>query len=70
MADRDQGILAEKASAALDGMEGAEDGVEQRRIIRPLLQLDELRAQPLQQIAGLGQEVLPDVVVDGGHHGP
>ncbi len=58
VAELHQRCQTDKAGTALDGVEAAEDGVEQIGIIGALFELDQLLLQLLQDLAGLDQEVL------------
>ena len=57
-------LQREETGAALDRVESAEHGVEQLAVARGSLQRDQLLAEPLQQLAGLDQEILAQLEVE------
>ncbi len=63
MATFHQLIELQKACTALDGMETAEDRIEQIHIIRTAFQLHQLFGQLLENLAGLHQEILEDFII-------
>ena len=51
-----------KAAGALDGVEHAENSIDQRRIVRRLLETDDIGVQERETLESLGQELLDEVV--------
>ncbi len=62
MTDLDQRREIQEARTAFDGMESAEHRVEQFLVLRTVLEIHELFAELLEQLAPLHQEVLQDIV--------
>ena len=58
---------AEHRPRALDGVERAERGVDQRPVLRPVAEVEERRFQPVEELGGLRQEDLGGI--DVGHGG-
>ena len=56
-------VELQEARATLDGVEAAENGIEQVHVIGSAFQLDQLLGQQLKNFAGLYQEVLEDFFI-------
>ena len=63
-------IKLQEAGTALDGVEAAEDGIEQVHVVGPIFQLDQLLGQLLQNLSGLDQKVLENFFIRFETHAP
>ena len=69
--DADEVGEGEEGGAALDGVEGAEDFVEELGVAGRVLEGDEIAFDLLEEFAGLGEEVLQDFGIEAvGHKAP
>ena len=58
-----QSVKTQEASAPLDRMEAAEDGIEQVGITRTLLEFDKLLIELLENFARFDQKILEDLII-------
>jgi hypothetical protein len=68
VADFNQTVEAEKAGAALNGVEAAENGIQQVNIFGTLLELDQFFIQPFKYLACFDQKVLQNLIVGVNTH--
>ncbi len=54
-------LEAQKAGCALDGVDGAENLVDERLVVRRLLQLQKVIVEPFENLACLHDEALDDL---------
>ena len=69
VAQLDERGRLEKSASALDGVEAAEDLVQQLTVIGPAFQLDELHVDAVEHFARLGQKIVQQVLVGKDCHG-